>query len=426
MIHVEDPEDPYSLCDVASAGWHVDNTTWDPSALNASQASVPLVSAKYPGLNLSMSLQMGNAALLGQKEHHPMINIKVDVSGIGRVTYEVPSDIVDVADALADCKGHHCNLSEFVLLNTSKAPAPLITVVTNTSDIITPLWSLDAVIQDDFLNLMSTTAYTGAVNTSSNGTFSEFRGILGLAERTSTDLFLPDGVYSLWARDAATPPETGELPATNIYGVHPFYMAPAADLSWYGVYTNLAAAQDWWVTNDQTNGMVNLTTVASGGLTDVTILIGATPNDVTRRYHDLVGKPVLTPMWALGWHQCRWGYKSTDALRDVVSSYEEKNLPLDAAWSDIDYMHDYRDFTVDPLNYADLGDFVHELHNKSLHYIPILDAGIAQREGGNYSAYNTGKEKDVFIKAFPDGPDFTGQVWPTDAVYPDFFSTPTV
>lgn len=28
-------------------------------------------------------------------------------------------------------------------------------------------------------------------------------------------------------------------------------------------------------------------------------------------YHTLIGKPVLIPRWALGWHQSRYGYNST-------------------------------------------------------------------------------------------------------------------
>ena len=28
-----------------------------------------------------------------------------------------------------------------------------------------------------------------------------FKGVLGLTERVSSNLFLPDGVYSLWSRD---------------------------------------------------------------------------------------------------------------------------------------------------------------------------------------------------------------------------------
>jgi alpha-glucosidase (family GH31 glycosyl hydrolase) len=41
-------------------------------------------------------------------------------------------------------------------------------------------------------------------------------------------------------------------------------------------------------------------------------------------------------------------------------------------------MENYRDFTVDPVNFADLGDFVEELHSKKhMRYIPIIDAGIS-------------------------------------------------
>lgn len=112
---------------------------------------------------------------------------------------------------------------------------------------------------------------------------------MGLAERAGNDLFLPDGVYSLWTRDAANPVQTGELPASNMYGVHPFYMASARDDTWFGVYTNLAHAQDWWIKNNNLTGIVDLTSVASGGLADITFVFGADPNEVTRMYHELVG-----------------------------------------------------------------------------------------------------------------------------------------
>lgn len=202
-------------------------------------------------------------------------------------------------------------------------------------------------------------------------------------------------------------------------------MAPATDGTWYGVYTNLAHAQDWWVTNDNTTGITNLTTIATGGIADISIVFGANPIEVTQEYHKIVGTPVLTPMWALGWHQCKWGYKNTDELKDVKDNYEEFNLPLDTIWSDIDYMDAYKDFTYDQENYMDLPEFVKILHAENYQYIPIIDAGIAQREGSNYTAYNSGKEMDVFIKAYEGGPDFTGEVWPVDSVFPNFFKENT-
>ena len=56
------------------------------------------------------------------------------------------------------------------------------------------------------------------------------------------DLFMPDGIYSFWSHDSGTQVQDGNLPAKNMYGTHPFYMAKAEDGSWFGVFVNLAAA----------------------------------------------------------------------------------------------------------------------------------------------------------------------------------------
>jgi len=42
--------------------------------------------------------------------------------------------------------------------------------------------------------------------------------------------------------------------------------------------------------------------MAAGGLGDIYLFSGNSPNTVTKMYHSIVGTPVLTPMWALGWH----------------------------------------------------------------------------------------------------------------------------
>ena len=124
---------------------------------------------------------------------------------------------------------------------------------------------------------------------------------MGLFERVSDDLFLPDGVYSLWSRDQPNPVEDGKAPGKNLYGTHPVYMAKATDQSWFGVYTNLAAAQDWWIAGNG-DGTINMTTIATGGEGDLYFFFGADPNELTQAYHNIVDKPVLTPQWALGWN----------------------------------------------------------------------------------------------------------------------------
>jgi len=58
--------------------------------------------------------------------------------------------------------------------------------------------------------------------------------------------------------------------------------------------------------------------MAVGGVGDIFFMFGATPDAVVTQYHMIVGKPVLTPQWALGWHQCKWGYTDIDMLKQVV------------------------------------------------------------------------------------------------------------
>jgi alpha-glucosidase len=76
-------------------------------------------------------------------------------------------------------------------------------------------------------------------------------------------------------------------------------------------------------------------------------MTGATPDQIVSKYYTMIGNPVLIPQWALGWNQCRYGYRNTQALEDVLSGYQKGDFPLDVMWSDIDYMKNYRNFLYD-------------------------------------------------------------------------------
>lgn len=92
-------------------------------------------------------------------------------------------------------------------------------------------------------------------------------------------------------------------------------------------------------------------------------------------------------------------------------------------WTDIDYMQDYRDFTYDPLKFEGLPEFIEELHAKHMKYVPIIDAGISRRPYQGYEAYLDGHNTSAYIEINGQNglDEFVGQVWPNDAVYPDFF-----
>jgi alpha-glucosidase (family GH31 glycosyl hydrolase) len=80
-----------------------------------------------------------------------------------------------------------------------------------------------------------------------------------------------------------------------MYGTHPVYFAKASDATWYGVFTNLAAAQDWYISGDNSTGDVGIKAMAAGGVGDLFVFFGPDPNEMIVNYHKIVGKPVLTP-----------------------------------------------------------------------------------------------------------------------------------
>jgi alpha-glucosidase (family GH31 glycosyl hydrolase) len=67
--------------------------------------------------------------------------------------------------------------------------------------------------------------------------------------------------------------------------------------------------------------------------------------------------------------------------------------------------------------------FVDQLHADGLQWVPIHDAAIAKR--GGYKAYEEGSRDDVWIKDMR-GETYVGQVWPGEAVYPDYLAAANV
>lgn len=139
-----------------------------------------------------------------------------------------------------------------------------------------------------------------------------------------------------------------------------------------------------------------------------------TPQTAMEQYVQFINLPLMVPDWAFGFHLLRWGYKTTQDLREIHQSMKDANVPLEVMWSDIDYLQSFRDFTIDPNRFPDLGSFVKELNENNQHYIPIIDAAIPaapQNSTDVYAPGTRGKELDVFLKN-ENGSVYVGQVWP--------------
>jgi len=156
---------------------------------------------------------------------------------------------------------------------------------------------------------------------------------------------------------------------------------------------------------------------AEGGGLDLFVIAAPTLAELTRRFQRLAGVMPLPPLWALGYHQCRWGYRSAEDLRELKRRFAEHEIPVDGLWLDIDYMDGFRVFTLDKQAFPNGAADVAEIAADGQRVVPILDPGV--KRDGNYEVYREGREKEVFCRN-PEGEEYIGLVWPGESAFPDF------
>lgn len=146
-------------------------------------------------------------------------------------------------------------------------------------------------------------------------------------------------------------------------------------------------------------------------------LEGDTSYAITKEFLGVIGQSYVPPLWAFGYGQSRWGYKSASDISTVAAKYEKAGIPLDFICADIDYMDRFIDFTVHPKRFPDMKGFCRFMGSRGVHLVPIIDAGI-KIEPGN-PVYEEGVKNDYFCKR-SDGKNFGAAVWPGLTHFPDF------
>ena len=149
---------------------------------------------------------------------------------------------------------------------------------------------------------------------------------------------------------------------------------------------------------------------------DVYLIEGRNILDIVRQFRMLIGTSYIPPKWAFGYGQSRWGYQNEADIRAVYEGYAENDMPLDMIYMDIDYMQDYKDFTVNKERFPDLPALASELKEKGVYLVPIIDAGVKIQEG--YSVYEEGVEKGYFCTD-EKGEPYVIAVWPGESLLPD-------
>lgn len=142
-------------------------------------------------------------------------------------------------------------------------------------------------------------------------------------------------------------------------------------------------------------------------------------NDIVREFRKIIGKSYVAPKWAFGFGQSRWSYENKDRVDAVVKGYEDNDMLISSIYMDIDYMVDYKDFTVNEERFPNFKEYVRSLRDKGIRLVPIIDAGVKIEDG--YDVYEEGVKNNYFVKD-KEGKDYVTAVWPGLTHFPDFLN----
>lgn len=215
-----------------------------------------------------------------------------------------------------------------------------------------------------------------------------------------------------WLFTTDDPHHTESSPA--LYKVIPFVILERHGVA-VGLFLDSPAPQRWDLGTDLGSALrVTLLTRRGFQLTE---LGPAAVPALVAAFTRLTGRTALPPRWSLGHQQSRWSYATEREVRGIARQLRRRALPSDAVVLDIDYMQDYRVFTVDRGRFPRFERMTRELAREGLRVVAILDPAVKLDEGDG--VYRRGRDRGAFCRTAAGEP-YVARVWAGPSCFPDF------
>lgn len=200
-----------------------------------------------------------------------------------------------------------------------------------------------------------------------------------------------------------------------LYSTIPFYIGIHHGLQ-YGIFFDNTYQSDFnfGASNNRFSSFG-----ARGGEMNYYFIYHRSVSGIIRSYTDLTGRMNLPPDWSLGYQQNRYSYYPEAEVFRIAHTLREKDIPADGITLDIHYMDAYKLFTWNKERFPAPGKMIDSLGRMGFKTTLIVDPGIKVEKG--YPAYESGLKENIFLK-YPDGENYTGEVWPGWCHFPDFTS----
>lgn len=123
------------------------------------------------------------------------------------------------------------------------------------------------------------------------------------------------------------------------------------------------------------------------------IFTGGSISEIIGCYHYISGMPSMLPRWAFGYIQSKERYKSSAELEDVVSTFRQRQIPLDCVVQDWFSWEDglWGEKKFDKKRYPDLPATVKNIHDNNVHFMVSIWPNMST-ESDNYKQFARGKK----------------------------------
>ncbi|EJD46904.1 alpha-glucosidase [Auricularia subglabra TFB-10046 SS5] len=237
---------------------------------------------------------------------------------------------------------------------------------------------------------------------------------LALPSTTGTDPFFTEP-YRLYNLDVF---EYLASSAFGLYGSIPLLHAHSADST--VAVLNLVASETWVDLYYPTPKSSSTHWISESGILDLLLLPGPTPEHVFEQYAALTGATAMPAAWALGYHQCRWNYVSSDDVRSVQTRFDEDDMPVDVFWLDIEYAPDHKYMIWDEKGFPDPVQMLTDVEKNERHMVVIVDPHL--KRVSDYPVYKRASELGLMVKTASGDNEYEGWCWPGNSAWMDFFN----
>uniref|UniRef100_A0A3B4BC10 Uncharacterized protein n=1 Tax=Periophthalmus magnuspinnatus TaxID=409849 RepID=A0A3B4BC10_9GOBI len=216
----------------------------------------------------------------------------------------------------------------------------------------------------------------------------------------------------------------------GLYGSVPFVLAHSSNRTLGAFWLNASetfvnihyTAEDTFCFYMSATPHTDLHWLSESGVIDCRILLGPQPKHIFSQYAQLTGYQSLPPLFALGYHQCRWNYDDEADVKYVDAGFDLHNIPYDVIWLDIEHTDGKRYFTWDPVHFPKPIELQRHLQRKKRKLVVISDPHI--KLDPDWPLFHEALGSGHFVKD-RGGQIFKGSCWPGESCYLDFSNPAT-